>query len=143
MLLKEFPSPFGHEFAGTVLAIGSEDNAGPLPFQVGDRVVAANSAPCGTCFFCEKEQPNLCEQLDLLNGAYADAIRIPARIARRNTFLLPPDLRWPWPHLPNLSRSVFTGYIRLGSRRAIGLPSWASDPLGNCWFAPPHCGEPM
>lgn len=88
VLIKTFPSGFGHEFSGTVAQIGS----GVKNLKVGDRVVAANSAPCGECFYCKQEQYNLCENLDLLNGAYAEYITVPARIAEKNTLILPDDL---------------------------------------------------
>ncbi|MBQ2871240.1 alcohol dehydrogenase catalytic domain-containing protein, partial [bacterium] len=70
VLIKSIPSGFGHEFSGVVAKIG----AGVTDFKVGDRVVAANSAPCGKCFFCKNEQYNLCEKLEFLNGAYAEYI---------------------------------------------------------------------
>lgn len=91
VLLKHFPSPFGHEFAGTVVKMEPPENGDgqEARFQVGDRVVAANSAPCYQCYCCRKGQYNLCDQLDLLNGAYAEFIRIPARIARYNTYVIP------------------------------------------------------
>ena len=93
VLLKNFPSPFGHEFAGTVAQVYQDENGeGQSRFQVGDRVVAANSAPCYQCFYCGKGQTNLCDNLDLLNGAYAEYIRIPAQIARYNTYLVPDHL---------------------------------------------------
>jgi L-iditol 2-dehydrogenase len=79
------PALFGHEQAGDVAAVG-EDVTG---FRVGDRVVAANSAPCDQCFFCRRGQPNLCEDLLFNNGAYAEYIRVPARIVRRNTYAIP------------------------------------------------------
>jgi L-iditol 2-dehydrogenase len=88
VLLKSLPSPFGHECAGVVAAVGE----GMTRFEVGDRVVAANSAPCYRCFYCQKGQHNLCEHLDLLNGAYADFIRIPAQIASYNTHRVPEHL---------------------------------------------------
>jgi len=88
VLLKNFPSPFGHEFAGTVVKIHDDDEEA-CRFQVGDRVVAANSAPCYQCFYCRKGQTNLCNNLDLLNGAYAEYIRVPAQIARYNTYAIP------------------------------------------------------
>ncbi|HCB11603.1 MAG TPA: hypothetical protein DEO94_05655 [Cyanobacteria bacterium UBA11991] len=88
VLIKKVPSGFGHEFAGTVYKLGK----GADNFKVGDRVVAANSAPCGKCFFCKKGEYNLCENLDLLNGAYAQFITVPARIVQKNTLLLPDDL---------------------------------------------------
>ena len=53
---------------------------------IGQRVVAANSAPCDECFFCRRGLQNLCEDLLFNNGAYAEYIRIPARIVERNTY---------------------------------------------------------
>ena len=88
VLIKDIPSGFGHEFAGTVEKVAAD----VTNFKPGDRVVAANSAPCGECFFCRKEEYNLCENLNLLNGAYAEYIVIPERIVKKNTLLLPDKL---------------------------------------------------
>lgn len=88
VLIKEIPSGFGHEFAGVIEKIGKNVEG----FKVGDRVVAANSAPCGECFYCKREEYNLCENLHLLNGAYAEFITIPARIVQKNMYILPEDL---------------------------------------------------
>jgi L-iditol 2-dehydrogenase len=52
-------------------------------------VVALNSAPCGHCYFCERGQENLCDDLLFNNGAYAEFIRIPARIVAKNTLHVP------------------------------------------------------
>jgi L-iditol 2-dehydrogenase len=79
------PAVFGHELAGDVVAIGEKVSR----FRVGQRVVAANSAPCEECFFCRKGLQNLCEDLLFNNGAYAEYIRIPARIVERNTYVIP------------------------------------------------------
>lgn len=88
VLIKSIPSGFGHEFSGIVEKLGE----GVTKFNVGDRVVAANSAPCGECFFCKREEYNLCENLDLLNGAYAEYIIVPERIVEKNMLVLPDDL---------------------------------------------------
>lgn len=88
VLIKSVPSGFGHEFSGVVAKLGE----GVTNFKVGDRVVAANSAPCGECFFCKKGQYNLCENLQFLNGAYAEYITVPARIVEKNMIKLPDDL---------------------------------------------------
>ncbi len=88
VLIKSVPSGFGHEFSGVVAKLGE----GVTNFKVGDRVVAANSAPCGECFFCKKGQYNLCENLQFLNGAYAEYITVPARIVEKNIIKLPDDL---------------------------------------------------
>ena len=88
VLIKKVPSGFGHEFSGVVEKIGDGVNN----VKVGDRVVCANSAPCGKCFYCRHEEYNLCENLDLLNGAYAEYIVVPERIVKKNTLILPEDL---------------------------------------------------
>ena len=48
VLIKKVPSGFGHEFSGVVAKVGKKVKT----VKVGDRVVAANSAPCGECFYC-------------------------------------------------------------------------------------------
>jgi L-iditol 2-dehydrogenase len=83
------PAVFGHELAGVVSEIhAGRGEAAPNHCQVGDRVVAANSAPCGQCFFCGQGQENLCDDLLFLNGAYAEFITVPARIVEKNLLVL-------------------------------------------------------
>jgi L-iditol 2-dehydrogenase len=79
---------FGHELAGTVEQVGE----GVTGFAAGDRVVPLNSAPCDNCFFCRNNQQNLCDDLLFNNGAYAEFIRIPARIVAKNTLHLPDEM---------------------------------------------------
>ena len=88
VLIKNIPSGFGHEFSGVIEKLGE----GVENFKVGDRVVAANSAPCGECFYCKKGEYNLCENLDLLNGAYAEYIVVPERIVKKNMLIIPDEL---------------------------------------------------
>lgn len=84
-MMLQPPIPFGHELAGTISEIGES----VTKFVIGDRVVALNSAPCDKCFFCEHDQQNLCEDLLFNNGAYAEYIRVPARIVQKNTLRIP------------------------------------------------------
>ncbi len=79
------PAVFGHELAGDIVTVGE----GVRKFRVGERVVAANSAPCGNCYYCTHGQENLCEDLLFNNGAYAEYIRIPRRIVERNMHEIP------------------------------------------------------
>ncbi len=79
------PALFGHELAGDIVGVGASVRA----FKVGQRVVAANSAPCGDCFYCKRNNENLCENLLFNNGAYAEFIRIPSRIVERNMYEIP------------------------------------------------------
>jgi L-iditol 2-dehydrogenase len=75
------PAVFGHEMAGVVVATGSRVRE---DIRVGMRVVPANSAPCGICFYCRRGQETLCEDLLFNNGAYATFARIPGRIVEHN-----------------------------------------------------------
>ena len=88
VLIKETPSGFGHEFSGII--VKKDENV--KKFNIGDRVVCANSAPCGECFYCRRGDFELCENLDLLNGAYAQYIAIPKRITEKNTLIIPKNV---------------------------------------------------
>jgi L-iditol 2-dehydrogenase len=84
----EPPFAMGHEAAGVIHALG----AGATGFQVGDPVVAHNSAPCNQCYYCKKGQHSQCEDLlfsNFTDGAYAQYQKIPARIVAQNMFKLP------------------------------------------------------
>lgn len=50
------PRIFGHEMAGTVVAVGE----GVPSFQVGQRVVVHHHVPCNQCYYCRKGTPAQC-----------------------------------------------------------------------------------
>jgi 2-desacetyl-2-hydroxyethyl bacteriochlorophyllide A dehydrogenase len=78
----ELPYPLpvtpGHEFAGVVVAVGT-DVSGVV---VGDRVAVDPNMPCGTCRMCRRDQTNLCEYYAALGvtttGAAAQYVAAPA-----------------------------------------------------------------
>jgi L-iditol 2-dehydrogenase len=84
VMIPYVPTVFGHEFAGTVTSIG----AGVTGVREGDRVAAANSAPCGECRMCLAQRPNLCEDLLFVNGAYGEFIALPPRLVQKNVVRL-------------------------------------------------------
>ncbi len=84
LLFRNPPAGFGHEVAGIVAAIG----AGVSRCREGDAVVVANSAPCFKCFYCLRRRYSLCEDLLLLNGAYAEYLLVPERIVHHNLYRL-------------------------------------------------------
>jgi L-iditol 2-dehydrogenase len=90
VLIKHIPSLFGHEYAGTIETVGE----GVKNFEAGMRVIATNSAPCGDCYFCKRDMPNLCAKLkdSLVNGAFAEYIRVPEGVVRWNTHQIPDSL---------------------------------------------------
>jgi L-iditol 2-dehydrogenase len=84
-IIKKVPSTFGHEFSGTVIEVGE----GVTQFQPGNRVCTCNAVPCGNCYYCKTGHGNLCENLTILNGAYAEYIVIPAAMVRTNVYQIP------------------------------------------------------
>ncbi len=81
------PAVFGHELSGII----SEVALDVVGWNFGDRVVVANSAPCGECFYCQHQQENLCDDLLFLNGAYAESIVVPPRLVQKNVLRLRPE----------------------------------------------------
>ena len=82
------PTLFGHEAAGEIVAVGE----GVTAWQVGNRVVANNSAPCMKCFFCQRQEYSLCPNLTWNNGTFAQYLKIPAPIVQQNMLPIPDDL---------------------------------------------------
>ena len=126
VLIKSIPSGFGHEFSGVVAKVG----AGVSSFKVGDRVVAANSAPCGKCFFCRQEQYNLCEHLEFLNGAYAEYITVPKRIVEKNMIQLPHNLPFELAAFAEPLANVVHGVERTGIKKGDVVGVVGTGPIG-------------
>src|SRR5580698_7462778 len=120
------PIPFGHELAGTVEEVG----AGVTRFHVGDRVVALNSAPCDACYYCRHNQQNLCDDLIFNNGAYAEYIRIPARIVVKNTLLVPDGVPLEHAALTEPLACVVRGLQESGARTGDTMVVIGAGPIG-------------
>jgi L-iditol 2-dehydrogenase len=120
------PALFGHELAGVV----HETGPGVRGFKPGMRVVALNSAPCGICFWCVRRQENLCEDLLFNNGAYAEYIRIPARIVAKNTLIVPESLPLEHAALTEPLACVMRGLEETGARRGDTVVIIGAGPIG-------------
>lgn len=78
------PLVLGHEFAGTIEAVGEEslsELSGPL--QPGMRVAVDPAQPCGSCELCLRGHPNLCTNLHFCGlypdgGCFCERIVMPA-----------------------------------------------------------------
>jgi L-iditol 2-dehydrogenase len=84
------PTRFGHEYAGTVAARGSQVTT----VREGDEVMLVPTGPCGSCFYCQRQQENLCTSLmeTYVLGGYAEYLTVPARVIRTNLFTKPAAL---------------------------------------------------
>lgn len=82
-----FPLILGHEFSGTVYAIGDHVN-----YKVGEKVSAEPGRGCGQCEFCKAGNYNLCRNQDFIGGrsnfpgGFAEYIVVP-----ENMLLTVPD----------------------------------------------------
>ncbi|MBE2319025.1 alcohol dehydrogenase catalytic domain-containing protein [Solirubrobacter sp. CPCC 204708] len=83
--LGPFPARLGHEFAGTIEAVGE----GVDTVQVGDVVFCGNSAPCGECRQCRRGRESLCEDLLYVLGGFAEKVLLPARLVAKNLHPIP------------------------------------------------------
>ena len=120
------PAVFGHELAGDVVEVGAR----VTKFQPGQRVVAANSAPCQECFYCRRGSENLCEDLLFNNGAYAEYIRIPERIVERNMYPIPEGVSYQDAALVEPLACVLKGVEETGMREGDNVSVIGLGPIG-------------
>ncbi len=120
------PALFGHELAGVIEEVGP----GVRDFRRGMRVVALNSAPCSSCFYCLKHQENLCEDLLFNNGAYAEYIKIPRRIVESNMLALPDDVSFESAAMTEPLACALRGLQETGSDLGDTVTVIGAGPLG-------------
>ncbi|MCL6464680.1 MAG: alcohol dehydrogenase catalytic domain-containing protein [Acidobacterium ailaaui] len=120
------PIPFGHELAGTVAEVGQ----GVTKFRAGDRVVALNSAPCDQCYYCSRGQQNLCDDLLFNNGAYAEYLRVPARIVAKNTLHVPENVPLEHAALTEPLACVVRGLEETNPRPGDSIAVIGAGPIG-------------
>ena len=122
----EPPAIFGHELAGEVAQVGDEVQN----LRKGMRVVAANSAPCGSCRYCLRDRANLCERLLFNNGAYAEYIRIPGPIVRQNTLEIPEHIGFADAALVEPLACVLRGLEETGLEAGDSIAVIGMGPIG-------------
>jgi L-iditol 2-dehydrogenase len=120
------PSVFGHEFAGSICEVGE----GVAGWKTGERVVVANSAPCGLCACCRGGQENLCDDLLFLNGAYAESIVVPSRLVEKNMLRLAPNTRCADAALTEPLACVAQGWSEIGASAGQSVLIMGSGPIG-------------
>jgi threonine 3-dehydrogenase len=86
------PFPMGHEFGGTVTAIGPE----VAHIRIGDRVTAETHLACGHCHQCRINRRHTCENLKLFSrmglGCFSSHTIVPEAMLRRLPDDVPMDL---------------------------------------------------
>ena len=126
VMIPHVPTVFGHELAGVVTATGR----GAPGVKEGDRVVAANSAPCGQCRLCAAGRPNLCADLLFVNGAYGQYIALPPRLVTRNVVPIGPGLSASSAAFAEPLACALLGIDRARVEAGMTVAIWGHGPLG-------------
>ncbi|MCX7826502.1 MAG: zinc-binding dehydrogenase [Verrucomicrobiae bacterium] len=128
------PAVFGHEMAGVIERVGP----GVTGWRAGQRVVPANSAPCGQCFWCQRLQPELCDHFTWLNGAYAEYVCVPARIVEVNLQVIPEGLPFEHASLAEPLACVVKGFEQVRVTRGETVVVIGAGPIGLMFVALAH-----
>ena len=131
------PAVFGHEMAGRICELGP----GVTDWRAGEAVVAGNSAPCGSCRYCREGRENLCDDLLFLNGAYAESVVIPARVARKNLLRLKAGTAFADAALTEPLACVAQGWEELQPRPGQRTLVIGSGPIGLMFAALARHGQ--
>jgi threonine 3-dehydrogenase len=101
----------GHEFCGTVAAIGERVQG----FAIGDFVSAEMHIACGHCLQCRSGQAHVCQFVKILgvdgDGAFADYVKIPASNVWKLDASIPRDFGSLFDPFGNAVHTVLSGPI--------------------------------
>ncbi|MGC8896493.1 MAG: zinc-binding dehydrogenase [Candidatus Bathyarchaeia archaeon] len=122
----KLPTVFGHEWAGEVVEVG-EGLEWP---HKGMRVRAGNSAPCLRCFMCQKGKYNLCEDMIWLWGAYAEYIKVPARMVQVNMQEIPQHVSYEEAAITEPLACVLHGVEEAGVKLGDTVAIIGAGPIG-------------
>lgn len=123
------PLCFGHEGAGVIDAVGDDVTR----FVVGDRVVPANSASCGSCRACSRGLTAQCTDMVWLNGFFAEQLIVPARTVAGNLHRLPEGLAYQAAAMAEPLACVIKGNDRTPARRGERAVVIGTGALGLLW----------
>jgi len=122
----KLPTVFGHEWAGEVVEVG-EGLEWPVK---GMRVRAGNSAPCLHCEMCQKGKYNLCENMIWLWGAYAEYIKVPARVVLVNMQEIPQRVSYEEAAIAEPLACVLHGVEEVGVKLGDAVAIIGAGPIG-------------
>jgi 2-desacetyl-2-hydroxyethyl bacteriochlorophyllide A dehydrogenase len=122
----KYPIIPGHEFGGTVVAVG-EDVTG---VKVGDRVGVDPTLNCGECYFCQRGMGNLCERWNAVGvtkpGGFAECVAVP----ERTVYHLPDDMTFAEAALIEPVSCVVHGFHMLHPRVGDTYLIYGAGPMG-------------
>ncbi len=122
-----YPLVIGHEFGGTVEAVGDE----VVGVKVGDRVGVDPTVNCGECYFCQRGKGNLCERwnaigVGAINGGFAELVAAPERCV----YPLPDDMSFKSAALIEPVSCVVHGFHLIDPQPGDSYLVYGAGPMG-------------
>ncbi|WP_218160431.1 zinc-binding dehydrogenase [Amycolatopsis marina] len=126
-----FPSVLGHEFAGTVAAVGADVQG----FAEGDKAAMCPVIPCRRCVHCLHDRENVCANRRAMgyeyDGGLAEYVRIPAEaMAAGNLFPADADIPLEQLALAEPLACTVNGHRRSGIRLGDVVLVIGAGPIG-------------
>jgi L-iditol 2-dehydrogenase len=123
----------GHEFAGEVVAVGSE----VIDYAVGDRLAVAPDVHCLKCWYCSVGLFNLCDDMTMIGitpgfmGGLAEYCVLPAHALAGGTIhKMPAALSWTQGALGEPLSSVQACHQDIGTRLGDTVLVMGAGPIG-------------
>src|SRR5918996_5466109 len=122
-----YPIIIGHEFGGTVAAVGKE----VIGFRAGDRVGVDPTLNCGECYFCQRGMGNLCERWNAVgvanhSGGFAEYVSVPERVV----YPIPETMSMKGAALIEPVSCVVRGFHRLQPQTGETYLIYGAGPMG-------------
>ena len=122
-----YPIIPGHEFAGTVVAVGRDVET----VREGACVAIEPKVFCGECHFCRLGRSNLCDRgrsvgVIGINGGFAELVAVPAAKA----FVLPPEFPMRFGALMEPVACAVHGFDKVGLRLADHVLIYGAGTMG-------------
>jgi L-iditol 2-dehydrogenase len=135
------PRIFGHEMAGTIVAVG----AGVESYVVGERVMVFHHVPCGDCYYCRKQTPAQCPLYKKVGvtagfepsgGGFAEYIRVmDFVVANRGVVRIPDDVPFEQAAFVEPVNTVLKGVKLLNLAADDTVLVIGQGPIGLIWAA--------
>jgi threonine dehydrogenase-like Zn-dependent dehydrogenase len=124
--LVRFPAIPGHEFGGTVTAVGG----GVSWLSIGDRVVVDPSRYCGHCSQCRSGHPNLCPDKGGYGSRFPGGFAEQASVRATSCEKIPDSMSWEVALMVEPLACVLHGVDRLGDDIRSDAVVVGAGPIG-------------
>lgn len=133
--LQEPPRIYGHEMAGTIVALGR----GVKGWRLGDRVAVFHHIPCGRCFYCDRKDYAQCPVykktgstagFEPAGGGFAEYVRVLPWIVKNGMVRVPRSVPIELASFLEPVNTCLKGVDRLNLRRGDLVLVFGQGPIG-------------